>query len=80
MSEEKLQGLHKDEYGNKCWYKNGELHKEDGPAFIFFDSHRKEWYINGKRHRLDGPAIEYSDGKTEYWLEGKQVEESDLPG
>lgn len=37
------------------WFKNGLLHREDGPAY---DSKEyKAWWINGYRHRSDGPAI-----------------------
>ena len=56
--------------GNKYWYLNGELHREDGPACEFSDG-SKEWYLNGKRHREDGPACEYSDGGKEWFLNGK---------
>ena len=41
--------------GNKYWYQNGELHREDGPA-IERANGTKEWYQNGKLHREDGPA------------------------
>jgi len=29
------------------WYKDGELHREDGPAIISDGS--EEWYLNGKK-------------------------------
>ena len=32
--------------GTKKWYKNGELHREDGPAVEYFDGD-KYWYLNG---------------------------------
>ena len=32
--------------GNKVWYKDGRLHRTDGPAFIDFSGY-KEWWING---------------------------------
>jgi hypothetical protein len=63
MSKSKLE---KDRAGNKCWYLNGKLHREDGPAIIFRNSD-KHWYLNGKLHRVDGPACEYIDG-TKYWF------------
>ena len=37
-----------DDSGNKFWYLNGELHREDGPA-IEWASGTKEWYLNGKK-------------------------------
>jgi len=32
--------------GTKMWYKNGELHREDGPAVIHPDG-TEEYYLNG---------------------------------
>jgi len=55
------------------------LHREDGPAIIYYKNglvECKEYWINGNRNRLDGPAfirydyngsIEY----VEYWFNGK---------
>jgi hypothetical protein len=45
------------EYGNKYWSKDGEWHREDGPA-IEYTNGDKYWYVNGKAHREDGPAVE----------------------
>ena len=36
-----------DEDGIKEWFLNGELHREDGPAFEWSDGD-KAWYLNGK--------------------------------
>ena len=36
-----------DKHGTKCWYINGERHREDGPAREFADGTR-EWYKNGE--------------------------------
>jgi len=33
--------------GNKLWYLNDKLHREDGPA-IEYANGDKEWYLNGK--------------------------------
>ncbi len=33
--------------GDKFWYKNGKLHREDGPAQEWADG-EKYWYENGK--------------------------------
>lgn len=39
------------EYGTKRRFnKNGELHREDGPAIEWCDG-TKKWCINGKYHR-----------------------------
>ena len=32
--------------GTNCWYINGKIHREDGPAIEWSDGN-KEWYING---------------------------------
>jgi len=56
--------------GNKFWYLNDKLHREDGPAMEFADGY-KAWFLNDNLHREDGPAIEYANG-TKYWhLNGK---------
>jgi len=59
-----------DEKGNKKWYnKEGQLHREDGPAIEFADG-TKFWFINNKYHREDGPAVERAYGTKEWWLNG----------
>ena len=60
--------------GNKYWYLNGELHREDGPAIEWYDG-CKEWYVNGKLHREDGPAIEYTNGSKHWYLNGTRHRE-----
>jgi len=45
------------------FFKEGELHREFGPAVLGKDGNR-EWYKEGKLHREDGPAlITYDDTK-----------------
>ena len=62
-------------YGDKVWrLKNGQYHREDGPAFEYADG-TKEWYINDKLHRENGPAIEYADGDKGWYLNGKRHRE-----
>ena len=51
--------------GTKHWFKEGNYHREDGPAVEYPDG-TKRWYKEGELHRLDGPAIVYPDG-TEFW-------------
>jgi hypothetical protein len=60
--------------GDKYWYLNDELHREDGPAIEDSDGD-KSWYLNGKRHREDGPAIEHSNGDKSWYLNGKELTE-----
>ena len=61
-----------DPNGNKMWYLNGKLHREDGPASEWANGN-KSWYLNGKRHREDGPAVERVSGNKYWYLNGKEV-------
>ena len=63
--------------GEKYWYLNGELHREDGPAIEWANGY-KAWFLNGERHRVDGPAIVYADGGKEWWLNGILVTEQEV--
>jgi hypothetical protein len=44
------------------WFKDGELHREDGPAAVlthtdpFHNSQEFGWFLNGLRHRENGPS------------------------
>jgi hypothetical protein len=58
--------------GMKSWVRNGELHREDGPA-IEFTNGAKWWFRNGNLHREDGPAIENEDGSKRWYYDGKPV-------
>jgi len=51
-------------------YKNGERHRDDGPAVIHANGNR-EWYKNGERHRDDGPAVIHANGNREWYKNGK---------
>ena len=63
-----------DEYGNKYWRLNGELHRENHLPAIEKYNGTKFWYLNGELHREKGPAIEYIDGR-EYWFwHGEEIE------
>lgn len=66
---EVINGKVTDSFGTIRWYKDGELHRDDGPAVDRYDG-VKIWYINGKPHREDGPAVEYSDGRKDWFLNG----------
>ena len=60
--------------GDKYWYQNGKLHRENGPA-VEKANGDKHWFLNANRHREDGPAIEYADGEKQWWLNNKQHRE-----
>jgi hypothetical protein len=62
--------------GDKEWFLNGKLHREDGPA-VECSNGAKFWYLNGKRHREDGPAVEWSDGYKVWYLDGKRLTEQE---
>ena len=63
--------------GDKHWYLNGELHREDGPAIEWADG-GKQWRLNGKYHREDGPAIECAGGNKWWYLNGKRMSEQEF--
>jgi hypothetical protein len=63
--------------GNKDWFLNGKLHREDGPAVEYSDG-GKDWFLNGKLHREDGPAVEYSNG-DKYWFLNDKLHREDGP-
>ena len=69
-------GLKEYSNGDKEWYINDKLHREDGPAVEFADGY-KAWYINGNRHREDGPAVQYADGDKIWYLNDKQYNEKE---
>lgn len=56
----------------KAWYKQGNLHRTNGPAIE--DSMRKEWYQEGVRHRIGEPAVVWSNGAKEWWENGVLIE------
>lgn len=56
--------------GDKYWYKNGELHREDGPAREYANG-IKAWWVDGKRHRIDGPAVEDKNFGNSWYIKGK---------
>jgi hypothetical protein len=60
-------------YGDKKYYLNNLLHREDGPAIEYADGW-KEWYQHGKLHRSDGPAIERPDGFKTWYFHGKYID------
>ena len=65
------------ENGTKYWYKEGEYHREDGPA-IEFSSGGKQWYFEGKLHRIDGPAVvSTTEFRNHRWyIEGIEYEKN----
>jgi hypothetical protein len=62
--------------GDKFWYLNDKLHREDGPA-VEWANGDKYWYLNGKRHREDGPAVEQANGDKYWYLNGVNLTEEE---
>jgi hypothetical protein len=62
-----------DEYGTKCYYQHGELHRDGGPA-IEWANGTKCYCQHGKHHRDDGPAVECPSGYKQWWLNGVEVD------
>lgn len=52
------------------YYRNGKLHRDDGPAVIKPDG-TQEWYKEGKLYREDGPFIVYTSDVANWNKEGK---------
>lgn len=57
--------------GSKAWYRNGLLHREDGPAFICNDG-KESWYRHGRLHREGGEPAVISNEEKGWWLFGKR--------
>lgn len=58
-----------EEDGKVSYYKDGMLHREDGPAREFSNGD-KLWLLNDKPHRVDGPAHDRADGVKIWFLNG----------
>jgi hypothetical protein len=58
--------------GTHFWYKDGKIHREDGPAIIYSDG-THFWYKDGKRHREDGPAIIRPNGYQSWYINDKHI-------
>ena len=39
----KFTGILINEVHTKCWYKNGQFHREDGPALVYDDGYKEYW-------------------------------------
>lgn len=56
--------------GNRTeYYKDGRLHRDDGPAVICGNG-ISYWYRNGKMHRDGGPAADWGDGDHSWYRNG----------
>lgn len=57
-----------DEHDTERYYKDGKLHRENGPAIIFSNGDTC-WFLDGELHRIGGPAREMNETK-EWYVEG----------
>lgn len=64
-----------EEDGTKVWFRDGKLHRDDGPA-VECANGDKFWYRNGQLHRDDGPAVESSNGDNEWYHDGRRHREN----
>lgn len=55
--------------GIEYWYKDGLLHRDQGPAIVY--GNYKVWYKDGFIHRDDAPAITWNDKHEEWYRYGK---------
>jgi hypothetical protein len=62
--------------GDRFWYVNGKLHRENGPACEYTSS--RFWVVDGKRHRTDGPAVECTNGDR-FWYVNDKRHRVDVP-
>ncbi len=61
-------GLHINDLGDKRWYKNGKIHRDnDLPACEYSDGN-KYWYQNGNTHRIGNHAIIYHDNTKRFHI------------
>ena len=58
--------------GDKSWFLNDKLHREDGPA-VEWANGDKQWCLNDKLHREDGPAVELTSGDKQWFLNDEIV-------
>jgi hypothetical protein len=74
----KLLVTYKNQYGNQYWYKNGRIHRDNGPAKIWSNGDQ-HWYKNGRIHRDNLPAIILASGEQCWYKDGLQHRDNDLP-
>lgn len=64
--------------GTKKYFKDGKLHREDGPA-IEWSTGGESWYVNGLKHRNDGPSFKNTNDTIRHWhMDGKVVSPQDV--
>jgi hypothetical protein len=70
-------GMHVLSGGVQIYVKDGQKHRENGPAEINTRTGYQVWFKNGRKHRKGAPAvIDPSNGSVEYWDNGKFIRRS----
>jgi hypothetical protein len=67
VKDNKFTGCRTDKTGNQQHYRNGEPHREDGPAVIWQDG-TQEWYLSGKEVRMEA-VLDTPEKREAYLLE-----------
>jgi hypothetical protein len=55
----------------ECWYRDGLLHREDGPAVHNPSRNHTCWYTRGEKHRDGNLPAETIDGNAFWYVRGK---------
>jgi hypothetical protein len=68
--------------GNKSWYLNGQLHREDGPAIEYVDGH-KSWYLDNvwytkSQHKAEMARRNNTCSGKVVTIDGKQYELAEI--
>lgn len=64
------------DYGVQYWFKDGKIHREDGPAIV--SANVQHWCKDGKMHREDGPASVFSNGRHFFYINGEEMTEQEF--
>lgn len=73
---ELLDGIYDREF-ETFYFKNGRLHRDDGPAYIDKQHGAEKWFFEGKLHRVGGPA--YSNCNREEWRQNGVLHNTEGP-
>lgn len=65
-------GTHTLADGTKLYTKNGDKHRDKGPAEIRPNGY-KAYFTQGVLNRNNGPAVVHPDGTQEFWRKGKLI-------
>jgi hypothetical protein len=61
---------------NYLWYQDGQCHRDHDRPAIIYDDGSMRWYKHDRLHRIGGPAVINDDYTTQWFINGKKVDES----